>query len=189
MVNQTTAQVEFLRIAIGRRNRDGDANRRTSCHRFGRHRRRGSTYNIVATPAAGYYFTGWTGYYATDVASPSSASTTLTVSGTENLVAGFATIPGYVVTTATDDSGSANAANCPGASCSLRDALAAATAAGAGNITFSSTVFTAPTTITLGSGLTIPTLTTITGPTSGSGYTLKNLVTVSAEPIISSPLL
>ena len=62
----------------------------------------GSTYNLVATPAAGYYFTGWTGYYATDVASASSASTTLTINGPENLVAGFATIPGYVVNTAAD---------------------------------------------------------------------------------------
>ena len=143
----------------------------------------GGTYNLVATPAVGYYFTGWTGGYGTDVASASSASTTLTVNGPEYLVAGFATIPGYVVTTATDDSGSPNAANCPGASCSLRDALAAAAAAGAGNITFSSTIFNAPTTITLGSNLSlhIPTKTTITGPTTGSGATLTNLVKVDGN--------
>ena len=146
----------------------------------------GGTYNLVATPAVGYYFTGWTGGYGTDVASASSASTTLTVNGPENLVAGFALIPGYVVTTATDDSGSVNAANCPAGNsppssdCSLRDALAAATAAGAGDIIFSPTVFNTPTTITLGSGLAIPTLTTITGPTSGSGASLANLVTVKA---------
>ncbi len=146
----------------------------------------GSTYSLVATPASGYYFTGWSGYYGTDVASPTSATTTLTVNGPENLVANFAPIPGYVVTVPTDDSGSANGANCPiggpnggnGNDCSLRDALAAATAAGAGNITFSSAVFATPTTITLGSTLSVPTLTTITGPTSGSGYTLANLVTV-----------
>ena len=93
-------------------------------------------------------------------------------------------VPGFVVTTATDDA-TGNAANCPvgggGADCSLRDALAAAASAGEGSITFSSTDFASPTTITLGSGgtLIVPSGTTITGTTTGSGATLTNLVTVS----------
>ena len=74
--------------------------------------------------------------------------------------------PGFVVTTASDDA-TGIAANCPagggGNDCSLRDALAAAAAAGTANITFDSTDFNAPASITLGSVLSIPTLTTITG--------------------------
>ena len=42
---------------------------------------------ISATPATGYYFSGWTG--SPDIASPSSASTTVTMNGTENIVATF----------------------------------------------------------------------------------------------------
>jgi len=111
--------------------------------------------------------------------------------GTANggYAAGYAsqsiTINSLVVTTATDDA-TGNAANCPGSSCSLRDALAAAAAAGGGDITFSSTVFSASNTvaqntITLGSGgtLNLPSNTTINGPTTGSGATLTNLVTVA----------
>jgi hypothetical protein len=101
--------------------------------------------------------------------------------------------PSYVVTTATDDA-SGVAANCPnggpsggsGLNCSLRDTLAAASAAGGAAVSFDSTVFAASNsaaqnTITLGSGgtLNIPSSTTITGATSGSGATLTNLVTVS----------
>lgn len=97
-------------------------------------------------------------------------------------------VPSYVVTTATDDA-SGEASNCPngggGGDCSLRDALAAAQAAGAGNITFSPTVFTAANTVaqntitlTGGSTLTISSNTAIAGLTSGSGASLKNLVTV-----------
>ncbi|HYG98895.1 MAG TPA: MBG domain-containing protein [Terriglobales bacterium] len=88
-----------------------------------------------------------------------------------------ATPPSYVVTTnsdsspgvatnCTDQSGSGAAV--PDAGCSLRDALAAAETAGAGNITFSPSYFTATgtnNTITLTSGsLNVPALTTITGP-------------------------
>jgi CSLREA domain-containing protein len=92
---------------------------------------------------------------------------------------------GFLVTTTTDDAAGI-AANCTGAgtsNCSLRDAIAAAAAAGAGNITFDPHVFAGQQTITLGSGggLTLPANTTIniTGPTTGSGASLKNLVTVS----------
>ncbi len=96
--------------------------------------------------------------------------------------------PDYVVTTATDDA-SGVATNCPagggGADCSLRDALAAAAAAGEGKITFSPSVFTAPTTINLGKGLTIPANTLVQGITSGSGYTLTNLITLSGIEVDS----
>ncbi len=89
--------------------------------------------------------------------------------------------PGFVVTVATDDA-TGVAANCTAlgsSNCSLRDALAAAAAAGAGNITFSPTVFATSQTITLAGGLTISSPTTITGPTTGSGASRTNLVTVS----------
>ena len=90
--------------------------------------------------------------------------------------------PGFVVTVTTDDA-TGVAANCTASgssNCSLRDALAAAAAAGAGNITFSPTVFATAQTITLvNGGLSIPSQTTITGPTTGSGASRTNLVTVS----------
>ena len=96
--------------------------------------------------------------------------------------------PNYVVTTNTDDA-TGTPSNCPipssGTTCTLRDALAAASQAGAGNITFDSTVFspsnsTAQNTINLSNGtLNIPSNTSITGPTSGSGHTLNNPVTVA----------
>jgi hypothetical protein len=91
----------------------------------------------------------------------------------------------YGVTTNTDTTNGV-AANCTSSdspNCSLRDALAAAAAKGAANITFDAHVFATPQTITLGSagGLTIPSNTTVNiiGPSTGSGATLKNLVTVS----------
>lgn len=100
-------------------------------------------------------------------------------------------IPKYVVTVATDTT-TGVPANCtdqslpgatPDANCSLRDALYAAGNFGGGNITFSSAVFNAPTTITLANGpLFVGQLTTVTGPTTGSGSTLSNLVTVSGPP-------
>lgn len=99
---------------------------------------------------------------------------------------------GYVVTVNSDDPTTANALNCPpggpsggaGLDCSLRDALAAASAYGGGNITFYAAAFntsntTAENTITLASPYTtlaIPANTTITGPTAGA--TQVNLVTV-----------
>ncbi|MGA7343575.1 MAG: Ig-like domain repeat protein, partial [Terracidiphilus sp.] len=102
------------------------------------------------------------------------------------------TIPALVVTTAADDAGVAS--NCtiqtaPGtgtdASCSLRDALLQAGSIGSGSITFDSTAFAATNTaaantITLTNGtLTIPSNTTIIGPTTGTGAALANLVTVN----------
>jgi CSLREA domain-containing protein len=96
--------------------------------------------------------------------------------------------PSFVVTTTSDDAGG-TPANCPvgggGTSCTLRDALAAASASGAGNISFSPAVFTstntaAENTITLSNGtLNIPAYTIITGLTTGSGASLANLVTVA----------
>jgi len=93
-----------------------------------------------------------------------------------------------VVTTALDDAG--NASNCTpqatagtgtDASCSLRDALAFAAAESTGSISFSSTAFATPQTITLGPAgtLNVPSNTIVAGPTSGSGPTLANLVTIS----------
>ncbi len=108
------------------------------------------------------------------------ASATGLTSGTETGIT-VSPIPSFVVTTATDTTAGV-AANCPGSNCSLRDALAAASQAGAGNITFDPTAFASAQTITLGSTAAIPLQiagdTTITGPTTGSGATLANLVTV-----------
>ncbi len=146
---------------------------------------------ITATPNPGYYFVNWTG--SADIASPTSASTTITMNAPENITANFAPIPILVATTATDDNPGA-AANCtpqatPGSNtvdtaCSLRDALAFAASAGAANISFASSAgqtFSSAQTITLGSGgtLIVPANTTITGPASGRGSSLANLVTVS----------
>ncbi len=90
------------------------------------------------------------------------------------------TAPNYVVTTTADDAGAPSNCTSGGSGCSLRDALAAATAAGGAHISFDSTVFAAAQTITLTNGtLNIPSTTTITGPTTGSGATLTNLVTVA----------
>ena len=161
----------------------------------------GTGVNITAAPNPGYYLVNWTG--SNDIASPTSASTTITMNMNESITANFAAIPGFVVTTAADDA-TGVPSNCPAnnapvsTNCTLRDALAAAAALvspngninrtinGTVNITFSSAAFnaantTAQNTITLGAGgtLNIPTNTTITGPTTGSGATLKQLVTVS----------
>ncbi len=100
------------------------------------------------------------------------------------------TVPPSFLVNSTADDASGTPGNCPAgggtAACTLRDALAAASNAGAGNITFSSTVFTASNTaaentitLTAGGTLNIPSNTTITGLTTGSGATLANLVTVS----------
>ena len=76
----------------------------------------------------------------------------------------------YVVTTTADDA-SGVAANCTGAgtpNCSLRDALAAAAADGAGNITFASSTFSTPQTITLNNdSLFMSSNTAVTGPPAG----------------------
>lgn len=101
-------------------------------------------------------------------------------------------VPGYVVTTSADDANGLPE-NCtdqsvsdatPDPSCSLRDALAASETGG-GNITFDTTVFASSQsaqarTISLTNGtLTVPSHTTITGPTTGSGSSLANLVTLA----------
>ncbi len=116
----------------------------------------------------------------TDTADYNSVAGTVSVTVYASVKSG-----GYIVTVSTDDAGTA--ANCtpqtaPGVgtdrSCSLRDALLAA-ATGGGGITFDTGVFASATTITLSNGtLTVPTSTTLTGPTAGSGATLANLVTV-----------
>ena len=106
---------------------------------------------------------------ATDTANNSMATT--------NSIA--VTAQGFVVTSSSDDAIGVPS-NCPGASCTLRDALAAAGQAGAGNITFDPAAFATATTIALSNGtLTVLSNTTITGQTSGSGSSLTNLVTVS----------
>jgi CSLREA domain-containing protein len=106
-----------------------------------------------------------------------SAATSNTVPQAVNVP--FPPIPNFVVTVTTDTT-TGVASNCTGTHspyCSLRDALAAAFAAGSGNITFDPTIFATPQTIA--GGQSIPPHTTITGPTTGSGPTLTNLVTVS----------
>jgi len=84
--------------------------------------------------------------------------------------------PSFVVNTVTDDA-TGTASNCttrPEGTCTLRDALAAAAAAGSGTITFGSTVFApgntmAQNTITLTNGtLIIPPYATLMGPTTAS---------------------
>ncbi|QEE26922.1 hypothetical protein FTW19_02220 [Terriglobus albidus] len=127
--------------------------------------------------------------FSATLKTPGNQSVTATDTG--NSVAGTSgqitvTAPLLVVTTATDDAGTA--ANCTlqttrgtgtDASCSLRDALLQAASLGAGDITFDSTRFATAQTISLThSTLTIPSYTTVTGATSGSGATLTNLVTV-----------
>ena len=97
----------------------------------------------------------------------------------------------YTVTVATDTT-TGVAANCTengttDASCSLRDALAAAAtlpASGTVPVTvqFSATAFASAITITEANGtLNVPSYTTVQGATSGSGVTLQNLVTVSGN--------
>ena len=94
---------------------------------------------------------------------------------------------GYVVN-ATGDDATGVPTNCTpnptgsgSGSCMLRDAVAAVTSYGGGNITFDTTVFATTHTIALGSAgtLNIPSTTTITGATTGTGATLTNLVTVA----------
>ena len=108
-----------------------------------------------------------------------------------------ATTEAFVVNTAADDTDSASycspqpqtTQNTLDSACTLRDALLAAAAAPEGaTITFDNTVFTAANLISNPSAntinltqdtLTVPSNTSITGPTSGSGATLTDLVTVN----------
>jgi hypothetical protein len=96
----------------------------------------------------------------------------------------------HVVVNSASDDATGTPSNCTSASqspCTLRDALAEATSAGGGQITFDPTVFAAAQpisarTITLTNGtLNVPASTTITGPTTGSGSTLTQLVTVNGN--------
>ena len=96
----------------------------------------------------------------------------------------FAYVAPIFVVNTTDDDSNGSAANCPAGgsatACTLRDALAAALTAGSGNIIFSASAFNSPQTIVASNGtLSIPSLTSITGPTGGSGTLLRNLVTIS----------
>lgn len=98
----------------------------------------------------------------------------------------------FVVTTTADDTSYyGNAGNCPpggpsggsGLNCTFRDAVAAAQAAGVGNVTFSPTVFATPQTITLsspGGAIRLYPNTTITGPTGTVSGKTVNLVTIHA---------
>jgi len=156
----------------------------------------GSLYNqgvsvpITATANTGYTFVSWSSS-PDSVAKPDFATSGITMNASETVTAQFSA--NLVVNTANDDAG--DASNCtaqatPGinttdSACGLRDALLFAADAGAANITFDGTAFSASNTpaqntITLGSAgtLTIPPNTTITGATSGSDATLTNLVTV-----------
>ncbi|UWZ86119.1 beta strand repeat-containing protein [Occallatibacter riparius] len=100
-----------------------------------------------------------------------------------------ATPPNFVVTSPGD--GPADDAQCTpqpvpgvgsGTTCTLRDALNAASSFGAGNISFDNTVFSGPTTITLTNGvLEIPNDTRITGSHTGTGNSLSDLITVSGN--------
>jgi hypothetical protein len=140
-----------------------------------------SVQTITATPAAGYYFTAWTG--SVDITSTTSASTTVTMNAPESITAGFAPVPGFVVT-ALNDPATATPSNCPVANspassnCSLRDALAAAGSNGAGSITFASGLSGGV--ITLGSAgtLNIPSNTSINGATSAVTVSGANAYTV-----------
>jgi len=151
-----------------------------------------------ATLPAASPLTNGAGSFSATLATAGSQTVTATDTVTAGIVGTSGTIsvsiPNYVVTVAADEAGTAS--NCtiqptPGTnttdtSCSLRDALAAASAVGSGNITFASApgqLFSSAQTITLlvgGAGtLSIPSNVTITGPTSGSAYGLTNLVTVN----------
>jgi hypothetical protein len=100
--------------------------------------------------------------------------------------------PKYTVTVSTDTT-TGTASNCTAGgttdpSCSLRDAVAAVAAntgvssSNPATIQFSSTVFTAATTITEAHGtLNLPSNTTIQGLTTGSGASLANLITLNGN--------
>ena len=104
-----------------------------------------------------------------------------------NYTASFLAGSQAIVNTVSDDATGA-AANCASGNqltCTLRDALAAAASDGGGNITFDPTVFAATqpvsarTIMLTGGTLSVPSNTTITGPTTGP--TLTPLVTVNGN--------
>jgi hypothetical protein len=151
----------------------------------------GTNVSITATPGTGHYFVNWTG--SGDIASASSASTTITMNSPESITADLAPLPLLVVNT-TGDADSGVAANCTpqatatsnttDSACSLRDALtyASTSTAPSFNIGFDATVFAAAQTIMLNNGtLNVPSNTSVNGATSGTGSTLTNLVTVNGN--------
>jgi hypothetical protein len=155
----------------------------------------GTSVNIGAQPNSGYIFTSWTTTTDAIIGNTQTPTTDVTMSAPESVTANFQSIPSYRVTVPSDDAG--NGANCtdqnlpgakPDANCSLRDALTAAQSVYYPcvlncqpiNITFDTTVFSTPQTITVSLPLFIPSNTTIVGPSTGSGTNRTNLVTVSA---------
>ena len=92
------------------------------------------------------------------------------------------TAPNYVVTTTADDAGAPSNCTSAGNGCSLRDALAAATAAGGANISFDSTVFARGANDYADQRhAEHPVEHDDHGATTGSGATLNNLVTVGGN--------
>ena len=93
-----------------------------------------------------------------------------------------------LVVNSTEDDPNAIPENCQDGgsttACSLRDALAAASADGSGKITFSSSTFSTPQTISMQSTLSIPAYTSIQGPTSGSGASLTNLAAIDGGKFV-----
>jgi large repetitive protein len=152
--------------------------------------------DIAATLPGAATLTSGTGTFSAKLVTPGTQTITARDAGNSLTFSSSGIVvsaPNLVVNTASDDPGVAT--NCTAQStpetnsvdsaCSLRDALLNAASAGAGNITFASTVFaatntTAVNTITLSNGtLVLPANTGVIGATSGSGATLTNLVTVS----------
>jgi beta-lactam-binding protein with PASTA domain len=137
-----------------------------------------------AITGAGLTFTETQAYSSTvpsgSVISESpAAGTTVNTGTTVTLVISQGPPPNYVVTSSFDDAGYASNCTPQTGSCSLRDALLAAAAAGGGNISFSTTVFSGASTLMLINGsLSVPPATSITGPTTGNGASLANLLTV-----------
>ena len=142
----------------------------------------GADPTITAIPNAGYYFVNWTGAGLPGIlGSATSVSTTVEIVEPESLTANFLPIPGYVVTSAADDA-TGNAANCPGTgtSCTLRDAITAANAAGAGTITFSPTVFKSTNTTTQNTITLLTPLPALNGQITITGLG-ANIITVSGN--------
>ena len=148
----------------------------------------------ASLPASYTFLAGDAGSHTFSAAFNTVGTQTITATDSVNLLIATSsgttvTIPNLVVTTAADDAGAAgncNVQTTPGTgtdpSCSLRDALLQAGTLGSGSITFDGTAFGSAQSILLTNGtLNIPSITTITGPTTGSGSTLTNLVTVNGN--------
>ncbi len=151
-----------------------------------------SSTDSSATLPAPSTLTAGAGTFSATLVTPGSQTITATDSADSLAITSsgiVVTAPNLVVTSTGDDPGLAT--NCtaqttPGtgtdSSCSLRDALLYAAAAGAGNISFDATKFAAATTITLANGtLNVPSNTSVTGRTAGSGASLSNLIAVNGN--------